>query len=446
MESSGKSRRRTFGRRDPRRPAQAAPAPEPARTGKRRKTSKARRKRLLPRTKFWLAVPAALTIALLWFIRPWSEYSPLETLRALDPRRQVELLRSFDEIAPHRVIRADENAASLPRREAPIDASYDWEGEGKLVESFLEEASVTGLLVLDRGVIVHERYRLGADAESRFATFGLAGGVIAALVGSAVQDGLIAGLDDTAETHARSLRNMALGGVRLRDLLAMTAGTEFVEDDGPLGSDTRDLMFGALVLGRDPDRLAARTPLVHPPGQAFDYAASNTQALAAVVTSVYGKPLAFVVEEKIWRPFGMTSDASWSQHRAGAGGAALGFCCWNATLSDIARFGEVMRREGAWGEARLLPEGWIDEAARSSPFAEPGVGGALGPWGYGMHVFIPEGSRAEFLLAGEFGQYLWIDRRRGVVAAMTAADPGWRDRRAEATAVLRAIVAEVQED
>jgi CubicO group peptidase (beta-lactamase class C family) len=384
--------------------------------------------------------------ALGWMFRPWSEYSPFEMLGALDPRRRIEVLQGLDDILPHRVIAAPAEPARLARREAPIDALYDWQGERKLVESFLEEAAVTGLLVLDDGAIVHERYRLGASVDTRFTTFGLAEGVVGALIGAAVHDGLIASLDDPVERYVRQLANTDYGATRLRDLLSKSAGFAPSAAEGALGAEFRRLLFRTVVLGGDPDRVDRGARRSRPAGEALDLAPADTQALAAVVSAVYDLPLAEVVERKIWIPFGMTSNASWSQHLEGRRGVALGFCCWNASLQDIARFGELLRRGGVWQNVHLLPENWIEEAARPvAPFAEPGAEGELGPWGQGLHVYVPADSRSELLLAGEYGQYLWIDRRQGTVVAMTAADPGWRDRREEATAVLRAIVATAAE-
>jgi CubicO group peptidase (beta-lactamase class C family) len=399
-----------------------------------------------PRFRVWLALAVLFVAALGWLFRPWSAYSPFEMLGALDPRRRVEVLRSFDEILPHRVIAARADAPRLRRREAPIDAAYEWNGERKLVESFLEQAAVTGLFVLDDGVIVHERYRLGASAETRFATFGLSEGVVGALIGAAVADGLIESLDDPVERYARQFRGTDYGATRLRDLMAKSGGFARPETERALGSDVRDLYLRTFVLGADPDRIVRSLRRRRPAGEALDLAATDVQTLAAVVRTVYDAPLAEVVETKIWSPFGMTARASWSQHVAGPRGSALGFCCWNASLQDIARFGELLRRDGAWQETRLLPEGFIEEAAQpAADYAAPGADPALAPWGQGLLVYVPEDARGEFLLAGEYGQYLWIDRRQGIVVAMTAADPDWRTQRGEATAVLRAIVAAAAE-
>ncbi|MGD2133612.1 MAG: hypothetical protein PVI23_12530, partial [Maricaulaceae bacterium] len=78
-------------------------------------------------------------------------------------------------------------------------------------------------------------------------------------------------------------------------------------------------------------------------------------------------------------------------------------------------------------------------------------GGLVDPgWRYGRHVWVPadgsSNSSGEFALFGEYGQYVWVDQRRGVVIAMAAADRGWSAHRAEAVAVLRAAAAYVDAD
>jgi CubicO group peptidase (beta-lactamase class C family) len=376
-----------------------------------------------------------------WLVQPWAAYSPLRMLIAREPGRLLETFRSFDEIVPHDEILARPDAARFERAEAPLDVAYDWNGESKLLETFIEEASVTGLLVLKDGVIEHERYRLGATEESRHATFGFAKGVVAALIGAAQNDGLIASLDDPAATYAPQFTATEIGSTSLRQLLASSSGLAGVETDAVLDADLDRLFLQTFVLGGDPDRIASRARRVRPPAEALDVASLDAQVLAAVVSAVYRAPLAQVVEEEIWRPFGMTASASWSKSRDDGRGVALGFCCWNATLQDIARFGELLRREGAGGEERLLPEGWLDAAAEPpGDYALPGASEAYAPWGYGQGFFLPDGEDGPLLLAGAYGQYLWIDRGAATVVVMTAADPDWRERRAEATAALRRIV------
>lgn len=444
MEPSGKSRRsaRAQSEREPRRST-------PPRSGKSRATTRRRGKAAPPPKRFgfrrWLIPLAILGVAGVWLYAPWSAYAPARMLLSREPGRLVETFRSFDEIVPHDDIHVRQEVERFARAEAPLDAAYEWQGETKLLESFIEEASVTGLLVLKDGVIVHERYRLGATEESRHATFGLAKGVVATLIGAALDDGLIASLDDTAETYAPQLAATEIGATSLRHLLGSSSGLAGGKDDRALDDDLDRLFLQTFMLGGDPDRIAARASRVRPAGEALDVASIDVQALAAVVSAVYRAPLARVVEEEIWRPFGMTAPASWSKSRDDSRGVALGFCCLNATLGDIARFGELLRREGAGGEERLLPEGWLDAAAAPvGDWAAPGADPAFAPWGYGLGFFLPGEDGDELLLAGAYGQYLWIDRAAETVVVVTAADRDWLGRREEAEAALRRIVEAAQ--
>jgi len=375
-----------------------------------------------------------------WFFRPWSEFSPAEMRAMAIPANQVEAFRSFDTTFPSRPIHAVENAISFPRHEAPLDVFYEWEGERKSLDQFLEEATVAGLMVLKDGAIVHERYRLGETADSRHTSFSVAKSFVATLIAMGMRDGLIDSLDDTADMYAAPFEGSDFGATSLRHLLMMSAGMDFEEDYDAPDSDIRRLFFDAFIMGKNVNTMVAGYSRNRAPGEDLHYTSPNTQVLASVVTSVYGKPLVEVMEEQIWRPLGMTSDASWSQHVPGERGVAIGYCCLNATLADFARFGEFYRLDGVWNGARLLPEGWVAQATRpQEDFQNPGPDAVYAPRGYGLHFWMPPDPRDEFIMVGVYGQSIWVDQRRGVVIARTSADQGFGPRNAEAIAVMRAI-------
>jgi len=193
-------------------------------------------------------------------------------------------------------------------------------------------------------------------------------------------------------------------------------------------------------MGKNVNTMVAGYSRNREPGEDLHYTSPNSQVLATVVTSVYGKPLVEVMEEQIWRPLGMTSDASWSQHVSGERGVAIGYCCLNATLADFARFGEFYRLDGVWNGARLLPEGWVEQATQpQEDFQNPGPDAVYAPRGYGLHFWVPPDPRDEFMMVGVYGQNIWVDQRRGVVIARTSADQGFGPRNGETIAVMRAI-------
>ncbi len=122
---------------------------------------------------------------------------------------------------------------------------------------------------------------------------------------------------------------------------------------------------------------------------------------------------------------------------------AIGYCCLQANSEDYARLGQLYLQDGVWEGERLLPEGWVDQATiPNEPFQEPGATRYPGR-GYALHFWVPEGYDREFYAAGVFGQYIWVDRARGVVIAWNSGDAEWASKNAEQTAVLRAIAEHV---
>jgi len=378
-----------------------------------------------------------------WYYQPWSPYSPA-SIRAMDnPDAYPQTFQRLDSILPSRPIAAAA-PEPLPRAVAPLALSYEWMGEEKALETYFEEADVIGLTVLRHGVVTAQEFRLGADSSTRFTSWSVAKTVIAVLIAKAMEDGLIDSLDDPAGQYAPQFAGTDYGAVSLRHLLMMSAGVDFNEEYSPeRPSDVRPLFFNAFILGRNVDAMVGEISSNRSPGEDNHYVSPNSHVLSAVVRAVYNAPLAEIVERELWAPLGMTGEASWLQNLAGDRGIPIGYCCLQATSEDYARFGQFLLQNGVWDENRLLPEGFVEMASRpNAPFQEPGATPYPGR-GYGLHVWVPEDYEGEFYAAGVFGQYIWVDRRRGVVIALNAGDPGFAQRYFESAAVLRAIAEHV---
>jgi hypothetical protein len=385
---------------------------------------------------------ALVLIAAGWYFRPWSEYSPAEIQAATQPENLPDTFRDMAAVFPYRTIEPDESARPLPRALDQENVSYDFQGETRTVNDWLEESRSTGLMVLRDGTVVHEQYLLGSTPDSRHTSWSVGKSFVATLIAMAIEEGRIANLDQTAEMFAPQFAGTAYGQTTLRHLLMMSAGVDFEEDYNAPDSDIRRLFFGANIFGRNIDSMVAEVERNRPAGEDLHYVSANTQVLSAVVRGVWNAPLAEIVEEKIWRPIGMTGEAYWNQNVPGDDGMAIGYCCLNATLSDYARFGQFYLQGGEWDGRRLVPQDWVQQATRpNAPFQEPGPEGVYPHRGYGLHFWVPEGYDGEYFMAGVYGQYIWVDERRNIVIARTAADTEWSGRTAESIAAMRALAA-----
>lgn len=374
-----------------------------------------------------------------WYYRPWSDYSPASVSALDDPDAYPQTFQMMDEILPFSVVRAT-NPSPLPTGEATLPTSFDVDGETLSVADYIEMAEITGLTVMRNGEIVNQAFFQGADETTQFTSWSVAKSFVATLIAKALQDGLIDSLDDPAAKYAPQFEGTAYGETSLRHLLMMSAGVDFNEEYSPGNpSDIRPLFFNAFILGRNIDTMVSEIERNRTPGEDLHYTSPNSHVLAAVARGVYGGRLADVVTEELWGPLGMVSDATWLQNKQGEDGIGVGYCCLQATSEDYARMGEFYRLDGVWNGERLLPEGWSEEATTPrADFQEPG-NTRYDQRGYGLHFWVPDGYDGEFYMAGVFGQYVWVDRHRGVVIAQNAGDETWFAKTAEAHAFFRAV-------
>ena len=292
---------------------------------------------------------------------------------------------------------------------APLEVAWTSPaGESLGLEAYLERNHVAGLLVLQDGRIRLERYRLGLTEDQRWTSFSIAKSFTSTLVGAAIADGHIAGLDAPMTDYLPELAGSAYDGVTVRQVLTMTSGVRWNEDYADPNSDVARCGRDMGVEGIHPTiEYMRRLPREHPPGTRNRYNTGETDLAGILVNRATGKTLAAYLSETIWAPFGMQRDAVWICDRAGRerGGSGL-----SATLRDFARYGLFMLGGGVAGGRQVVPEGWV-ETATTSQIPHPVETGG----GYGFQWWTQDDGT--YRGAGIFGQGLFIDPARRLVVA-----------------------------
>ncbi len=384
------------------------------------------------------AVALLLLAAVLWLRQ--SPYWAGITLFAEGHR--VENFRSMDRIFPSRPVARSGAVWAFDRDSRLLPATYRFEGAERDLAAFLDRTVTTGLLVVHRGAITHEEYRLGADETSPFTSWSMAKSVVSALVGIAIDEGRIASVRDPIGAYVPALAGSGYGAVPIEDALTMSSGVAFDEDyDHPL-SDINLFFVRTMAVGTPIEAIVAGLESVRAPGTYNDYVSADTMALGLVLEAATGVPLAEYLQTRLWGPMGAEADAFWSTDRAGR---EFAFCCLNATLRDYARFGRLYLEGGAREGRQIVPAGWV--AASVNPTAAhllPGDNPASSwTFGYGYQWWIPEEPQGDYTAIGVWGQYLYVDPVREVVIVKTSADPAFDDHDHETIAALRAIAAAV---
>ncbi len=377
----------------------------------------------------------------LWYYRPWSKYSPYKIAEMQKPENLVTTFRTMSEIFPFRVVGKGDNVSPFQEDVKPLSVSYEWEGKTKTLEQYHKEGVTTGFMVLKDGVIRHENYLLNANRETRFTSWSMAKSFVATVIFMALKEGKLESLDDKAQKYAPQFKGSGFGDSRIRDLLIMSTGVKFNERYSDPDSDIRPYFFDTFILGINADKLLLPFQRNRPANSDFHYISPNTHVLSAVLRGVYKKPLAEIISEKIWKPLGMESDGYWNQNIEGNGGLALGYCCLNARLRDYARFGQFYldSHSGTGKGPEVLPEGWPEILRKPATEKHAPNGDHYNGRGYSYHFWIPVDPDGEYFASGVYGQYTWIDPKRGIVIVRTAADVDWKARARESMAVMKAV-------
>ena len=301
------------------------------------------------------------------------------------------------------------------------------------VDPWVTARDVTALVVLKDGAIVHESYYKGTEPDDLRISWSVAKSYLSALIGVLLEEGAIASIDDSVTQYAPALTGGAYDGASIRNVLNMASGVVFDEDYLDSNSDINK-MGRVLALGGSMDDFAAGiSETFTPPGTQWQYVSIDTHVLSMVVRGATGRPIAELMSEKIIAPMGLEHTPYYLTDGFGTAFVLGGL---NLSTRDYARMGQMFLQNGQFNGRQIVPEDWV--AASTAPSA-PTQAGEIG---YGYQWWIPQGAvEGEFMARGIYGQYVYINRTRGVVIATNAADRKFREDgvAAQNVAIFRAI-------
>jgi CubicO group peptidase (beta-lactamase class C family) len=357
------------------------------------------------------------------------------------PAEKIVGFRNIARLYGGDVVHHGTRVMPLPKAARELTVRIRAAGRSFDVGQFMEHNRVAGLMVLHRGRIVLERYALGQSERDQWVSFSVAKSLTSTLLGAAIRDGAIGGLDDPVSRYIPELARSGYAGVSLRQALEMSAGLRWSENYADPESDWgRTLSLatpGDTRRAVDIVEYMAHLPRASAPGAVFLYNSGNAQILGIVVQRAIHRTLAAYLEEKVWRPLGMEADAYWVRDRFGR---TFGRSLFNATLRDYARFGYFFMHGARVEGASILPEGWVADATRSHIRTD---------WddvGYGYQWWV--NADGSYRAIGIFGQMIFLDQRSDVVIVTNSAwpeadwDPGYEAVNAFNLAVVSALQAD----
>lgn len=282
----------------------------------------------------------------------------------------------------------------------------------KMLEYFITEQKVAGLLILQNGKIRLERYALGFSDSDRWTSQSIAKSVTSTLVGAAIKDGYIKSVDDLLTKYIPELKGSAYSKVTIKQLLTMTTGIKWNENYTDPEADIVKFYTHPIDSGIDETvsymrHLQAETE----PGKKWVYKTGETHLLGVLVRAATGKSLSEYLSQKIWKPYGMEGKATWNLGRTNQEFAG---CCLQMKLRDFGRFGQFILDSAKINGKPVVPDDWLQAATHTQVPLWPG-------WGYGYQWWTFD--NGIFRALGIHGQMIHIDPARQLVIVVTSAWP-----------------------
>lgn len=219
--------------------------------------------------------------------------------------------------------------------------------------AFAAGRNTQGVVVIRGGVLVAEWYAPGRDASSLATSWSAGKSFASTLVGIAVDQGLIDGIDVSSGRFYPDWLGTAKEDITLRMLLQMRSGLEWNEarDDPAFHALTADQLTAS-----------ARRQPARAPGARWNYSSADSMLLSGVIEAASGRSAGDFAQEFLFGPIGMR--AQWWTDEVGH---TLTYCCVDTTTRDFARFGLLFARGGEWNGRRVVSREWVEEATTPIP-------------------------------------------------------------------------------
>jgi CubicO group peptidase (beta-lactamase class C family) len=288
----------------------------------------------------------------------------------------------------------------------------------------LKDSLTDGFVVLKGGAVAYEWYDNGLTAHTPHIIFSVSKSVTGLIAGTLVGKGQLD--PDAPVTHyIPEAKGSVYAECTVRHVMDMTVSIDFPEDYlDTTGPFARYRMATGWNPVSDPVHdiglhrfLVTLQREARPHGERFHYVSPNSDLLGWIVERAGGKPFATLLSENIWQPMGGSDPAYVTIDKFGAARAAGGIC---VSPHDLARVGELVRRNGEMNGKQIIPASWLEDIRTR---------GNRNAWVISdMAKFLPEGryrtqwyvvgnDHGAHLAVGIHGQWIYIDPKAEMVIA-----------------------------
>ncbi len=222
-----------------------------------------------------------------------------------------------------------------------VSAAYNKKSIPAAYLADFEKYQTIAYLIIKNDSLCYEQYWDGFSDTSHTNSFSMAKSITSILVGIAIAEGKIKGVDEPVSDFLPEFKKGMDSLLTIKDLLTMSSGMNFDESyinpfaypaEAYYGSNLEETTLGYRV--------------TETPGQKFKYLSGNSTLLGIILTRATGETLSDYASEKLWQPLGAENPAYWSLDHSG--GLEKAYCCFNSNARDFARIGQLYLNYGQW--------------------------------------------------------------------------------------------------
>ena len=264
----------------------------------------------------------------------------------------------------------------------------------------LDEVNVLAAVIVKDDYIVDEYYKPGYDETSLFVLNSASKSITSALIGIAIDEGYIDGVDVPVAEYFPQLEN---SGITIWHLLTHTSGLASTDDvrwDAWRASDNwLDYIFNL--------------PVVAQPGVDFSYSTGNRHLLAAILEQATGQGLYDFAQKHLFAPLDIkTARIDKDPQGIGDGGNGI----W-LNVYDMAKFGSLYLHNGLWQGRQVISADWV-QASTSLQF-DRSTGSADYGYQWWVRTFGQQRYPAYFA-QGHAGQYIFVVPELKLIVVFTS--------------------------
>ncbi|MES2073112.1 MAG: serine hydrolase [Pseudomonadota bacterium] len=342
------------------------------------------------------------------------------------------VLQHTRELVPTRNIRRGGSPASgLPAAPRDLDAVVfeDDKGQKITIADWQKNTYTDGLIVLHKGRVVYERYSNQLRPETPHLLFSLTKSFTGLLAAQLIHEGKI-DANAVVTKYVPELADSAWADMTVQQVMDMTGAVRFREVYTDPSTEIFPYLYASNLLPAPAGYAGPKTiydflktlKKEGEHGAAFVYRTVHSEVLGWIVSRVSGKHFSDLLSERIWSKLGMQEDA---YVMVDAVGTPLQGAGLNASLRDLARFGEMLRRGGEFNGQRIFDKAVIDDLRKGGDREKFKASGMAFRPGYSYHNqwWILHNADGAFEASGVHGQMLHVNPAAEMVVVKLSSHP-----------------------